>query len=341
VIAWSSQSGQFVMFWQDLRSGSGYYEIWGAKVAPLGSVSAFSAATATNSFVNETAPALVESAGGFGLSWTSSFGLSFMRLDDQGVAASINIPLSNGAASAIASKLVWTGAEYGAFYADNRTGAYALWLQRVSAAGTTVGANQQISTFGLTNPAAAFGKHGYLVEGASISSPNDGLVMPWGCGTDFTAPSCPGNFFSYSVTGTTASVSWSPSGDNESDLAYYNVYRNNTLIAKTSSAYYNDTGLGLSTTYNYMVQPVNAWQLQNYTCTSAIYLTTNSSLTLTMSKSDPAAVLNWTDVGASGYKIFRGNDPHVMGQIASSAALTAQDGNALSDGNSYFYSVDE
>jgi hypothetical protein len=193
----------------------------------------------------------------------------------------------------------------------------------------------------LNHPAAAFGNHGFLVEGFSNSSPSSGLVIPWGCGSDATPPTCAGGYVAYSISGTNATVGWLPSDDQQSDIAYYNVYRNAALVGKTSSTYYNDSGLSLSTSYGYAIQPVNAWQLRNSACTDTIYLTTNSSLTLTMNKSDPAAILNWTGVGAGGYRVYRGNDPHVMGQIASSSTQSAQDPNALSDGNNYFYSVDE
>jgi hypothetical protein len=343
VVVWSSQAGRYQIFWQDLRFGTN--EIWGASMVPLSPPATFSSATVTAANSSDT-PTLTDTGAGLGLSWRYQTGTNeeiyFARLNELGAKIGADLRITNDSADSWYPYITWTGAEYGIFWMDDRLNPnFSLWFQRVSAAGTPIGSNQQISTNGLKNPAAAFGKYGYLVEGASSSFPNNGLVIPWGCGTDSTAPSCPGNFFSYSVSGNAASVSWSPSGDNESDIAYYNVYRNNTPVAKTSSAYYNDTGLSLSTTYNYMIQPVNAWQRQNYSCTSAIYLTTNSSLTLTMNKSNPDAVLNWSNDGAGQYNVFRGNDPHQMQPIGQTAGLSAQDAGALNSSGSYFYSVDE
>ena len=93
----------------------------------------------------------------------------------------------------------------------------------------------------------------------------------------------------------------------------------------------------LSGTYGYAIQPVNAWQLQNSACTTTIYVKTNSSLTLTMNKSNPNAVLNWTDAGFNNYNVFRGNFPQVMGQIGATPALTSQDPNVLSNAVSLIF----
>ena len=92
--------------------------------------------------------------------------------------------------------------------------------------------------------------------------------------------------------------------------------------------------------YFWVVDAVNAHQLQNYGCTTSIYVRTNASLTLTMNKSAPDAVLNWTNAGFNNYNIFRGNDPRVMSQIGATPSLTAPDANALNNNLSYFYSVD-
>ena len=119
------------------------------------------------------------------------------------------------------------------------------------------------------------------------------------------------------------------------------MYRNNVPVAKTTDAFYNDSGLNLNNTYNYLVQPVNAAQLQNGNCTTSIYLKTGASLTLTMNKSAPDAVLHWTDAGFNNYNIFRGTDPRVMQQIGNTPALTQQDPNALSGATSYYYTVDD
>ncbi len=119
------------------------------------------------------------------------------------------------------------------------------------------------------------------------------------------------------------------------------LYRNNAELARTTAAVFTDTGLALSSPYNYMVQPVNARGVQNFACTASVYVKTSSSLTLTMNKSNADAILNWTNANLISYTIFRGNSPQVMSLIGSTPELTAPDPNALADTSSHFYTVDD
>ena len=178
-------------------------------------------------------------------------------------------------------------------------------------------------------------------------------MIPLGCTYDWTPPTCPGNFLVHNITGTSLDVSWSPSGDPENDIAYYQVYRNNAPPplppppgnpmdgGKTSSTKYHDINLDLNTTYNYMVQPVNAAQPQNYACTSSIYVKTNATLTLKLDKNSPDARLNWTDISIGNYNIFRGTSPQVMQKIGETGGQQFDDANVLLDNVNYFYTVDD
>ncbi len=241
--------------------------------------------------------------------------------------------LTSGGTIAYYPRLIWLGGEYALLYWKNGATQY----QRLSASGAAIGA-QTALPFNAFYFNAAFAQRGFLLASVTGSS---SAVVPVGCATDSTPPTCPGNFLAYNITGTTASVSWSPSGDSESDLAYYAVYRNNTLIGKTSGTFYNDSGLPLSSTNNYMIQPVNASQLQNFSCANSIYVRTNSTLTLTMNKATTSdAGLNWTNAGFNNYNLFRGNRPQVMSQIGATPNLSSTDPNALTSPISYFYSVD-
>ena len=339
-ITWSQGAGRYQVVWQDRRSSQD--EIYGRQLAQTGGMTT-ELNLVTSAGTNAIAPALADNGDGIGLTWSDSRDgnneIYFARMAAGGAKLGTDLRLTIDAATSNASQIVWTGSEYGIFWHDYRGGNYDLWFQRVTAAGATPGGNVQLTATGGANfPAAAFGRFDYLLTGSGSAGVN--FVLPVGCGTDTTPPTCPGNFLAYNITGTTATIAWLPSDDPESDIAYYQVYKDNAPLAKTSDTYYAATGLGLSSTSNFSLRPVNAGQLSNAACSTSIYVKTNSSLTLTMNKSTPDAVLNWTDAGFNSYNVFRGNDPRVMSQIGATPTLTAPDANALSNSLSYFYSVD-
>ncbi len=341
-LAWSAGAGLYVAIWQDLRSNT-KYELYESYITPAGTVGGNTSAVSGAS--NSYAPAVADTGNGLGLVWydyrDANYEIYFARLNANGSKVGADLRLTNDTANSYYPRIVWTGGEFGVVWYDYRSG-IETWFQRVSQAGAAVGGNTQVTFSGDTEiPDLAFGSKGYLLTGIYNGGPGPVLLQAWGCAADSTPPSCPGNFLAYNITGTTASVSWSPSSDYESDLAYYQVYRNNTLVGKTSSEYFNDSGLPLSSTNNYMIQPVNAWQLQNTACTGSLYVKTNSSLTLTMNKATTRdAGLNWTDAGFNNYNLFRGNRPQVMSQIGATPNLSSTDPNALTSPISYFYSVD-
>jgi hypothetical protein len=166
-------------------------------------------------------------------------------------------------------------------------------------------------------------------------------MTPLGCQADTTPPTCPLNLLAYNITGATATVSWLPSTEDYTDIAFYQVYRDNIPLGRTARNWYADSGLDLNTTYNYSVRPVNAAQMENGACAESIYIKTNASLILKMDKSTPDAHLFWTDGGMNNYNIFRGTDPRVMKKIGSTMNLEAEDPEVLLDGVTYFYTVDD
>jgi hypothetical protein len=213
----------------------------------------------------------------------------------------------------------------------------------VTASGTLPGGiqnNVQLTfTDELLYAGASFARYGFLVTGCHYSFSN--FVQSVGCATDTTPPSCPMNLVAYNVTGTSATVAWIPSVEDATDVAYNEVYRNSGRIARTSDNHYADSGLGLNTTYNYYVRPVNAAQLVNGSCANSIYVKTNASLTLMVNKNSPDAALTWSDISLGNYNVFRGTSPQVMGQIGSTGGCQFDDANVLLDNNLYFYTVDE
>lgn len=339
-IAWSLGAGKYQVVWQDRRSS--HYEIYGRQLAQTGGMTT-ELNLVTSGATNSIAPALADNGDGLGLTWSdtrdANYEIYFARMAAGGAKLGADLRLTNDIATSAAPQIVWTGSEYGIFWHDDRSGNYDLWFQRISAAGAAPGGNVQLTaTGGATNPAAAYGRFGYLLTGLGSAGVN--FELPIGCAYDNTPPTCPGNLLAYNITGTTATIAWLPSDDPESDIAYYQIYKDNAPLAKTSDNYFSATGLGLSSTSNFSLRPVNAAQLINAGCMSSLYVKTNASLTLTMNKSTPDAVLNWTNAGFNNYNIFRGNRPQVMSQIGATPSLTTPDANALNNSLSYFYSVD-
>jgi hypothetical protein len=341
-VAWSKGAGLYKAVWEDPRSG--HYEIWGASLTPSGTITQDPSALVSGA-ANSYNPALCDTGNGLGLVWDdyrdTNYEIYFARLTASGAKLGTDLRLTNNTASSYDPCIVWTGAEYGVFWDDNRSGNYDLWFQRVSAAGAVIGSNTQVTaTSDMQFPGAAFARYGYLATGTIYSRAN--FVQAWGCNYA-SQPPCPENLVAYNVTGSTATISWLPAIDNYTDIAYYQVYRNNALVGQTSDTYFTDTGLSANTTYEYAVRTVNAAQYTSTGCGtgSSIYVKSNATLTLTVNKSQPDAVLSWTDTSMNNYNVFRGTSPQVMSQIGSTSGNSYSDQDALTNNVLYFYTVDE
>lgn len=340
-IAWSSGVGRYQIVWYDYRSGS-KYEIYGSQISPSNAV------TSNVQLVSGTSdsytPVVADMGNGLGMAWRDSrdgnLEIYFARLSANGNKISSDINITNNGSSQYYPSIVWTGAEFGVFWQDNRTGNYETFFQRVSASGSLLGGNTQVTYSGeMWYPDAAFAKYGYLATGTIYGYAN--YVSALGCNYDYTPPSCPQNLVAYNITGTTATVAWIPSVEDYTDIAYYEVYRNSNLLGITSNNYYTDTGLSLNTTYNYYVRPVNAAQMINGDCTNSVYIKTNATLTLMVNKNDPNAKLTWNDEGLNNYNVFRGTSPQVMSLIGNTSEQVLEDPNVLLDNVNYFYTVDD
>jgi hypothetical protein len=342
-VAWSKGAGLYKAVWEDYRSGS-HYEIWGASLTPAGVIAADASALVSGAS-SSYCPALCDTGNGLGLVWEDfrdgNFEIYFARLTASGAKLGTDLRLTSDGADSLNPRVVWTCAEYGVFWQDGRSGNYDLWFQRVSAAGAVIGSNTQVTaTSDMKYPGAAFARYGYLATGTIYQGAN--FVQAWGCNYA-SQPPCPENLVAYNVTGSTATISWLPAIDNYTDIAYYQVYRNNALVGQTSDTYFTDTGLSANTTYEYAVRTVNAAQYTSTGCGtgSSIYVKSNATLTLTVNKSQPDAVLSWTDASMNNYNVFRGTSPQVMQQIGSTSGQSFSDPNVLMDNNLYFYTVDE
>jgi hypothetical protein len=345
-IAWSTaQGGMYQIVWMDYRSGT-EYQIYGDTLSPDNWTFGWCQLTYDPASYFALYPVAASMGNGMGMAWDDTRDgneeIYFARLDSSGCKLGSDLRITNNTNVSTYPAIVWTGAEFGLFWQDNRTGNFETWFQRISPAGATIGGNIQVTGSSDTKwPDAAFAKYGYGVTGANSGGGN--YINIWGCAADTTPPSCPDGLAAYGISGTTATIDWVPSLEYETDIAYYEVYRNGALLARTSSDYYNDLSLSPNTTYQYYIRAVNAAGLGTTGCTTnTIYTKTNASFTLLMDKSsDPSAHLYWNDGGLNNYSVFRGTSPQVMSQIGSTSGQTMDDGNVLLDRNNYFYTVDD
>ena len=339
VIAYSSGGGKYLIAWDDARSG--HYQIFSRAITQAGVLDS-EGYSVVESF-STWEPTLVASGSRMGLAWLQNQGgvnqVFFKQLYSYGGSASTAVQATNAAVQCMEPFLVWTGIEYGLFYQDNNgLGQLLINYKRISSIGVPVAGQAQVSPFlDLYSQRAAFGRYGFMLT----ATYGINYMMPLGCQGDNTPPTCSANLLAYNITGNAATFSWLPSTEDSTDIAYYQVYRDNIPLARTANNYYRDTGLDLSTTYNYSVRPINAAQMENGACSESIYLKTNASLVLKMDKSTPDAHLSWTDGGMNNYNIFRGTSPQVMQKIGNTSGQEAMDPEVLLDGVNYFYTVDD
>lgn len=341
-VTWISGIAAYGIAWEDFRSGC---QIWGNRLKPNGVVyspSGFSLVAPPAGAAS--APSLAGAGSAVGLAAIDTRDgnseIYFSLFDDFLSPLVGDVRLTNNVAYSGSPRLIWTGAEWEVFFEDHRSGSQ-IWQIPLDASAGVVGSGVAVMTLGyLRHPAAAFGRYGFLatVE-AGVSGAN--FVQPIACANDWTPPTCPTGLVAYGVTAAGATIAWVPSGEDSTDVAYYEVYRNGALVGTTSFDYWNDTGLSNGVTYNYLVRPVNAAQMVNTSCTGSIYVKASGALTLTVAPSEADARLDWTDARLNNYNVFRGTNPLVMTQVGSTAEWTLVDPNVLIDNVDYYYTVDE
>jgi chitodextrinase len=161
-------------------------------------------------------------------------------------APSVPTNLVATATSAISVGLTWTAS-------TNATG------YRVYRDGALIGAVTDTAYTDLTVPPAT--SYSYVVtalgEGGQESvgsTPATGTTpqLP-----DVTAPSQPPALTGRAVSSTRIDLSWAPSSDDRG-VAGYRLYRNDVLVATSSSLTFSDTGLAAFSSYRYAVRAVDA-----------------------------------------------------------------------------------
>jgi chitodextrinase len=95
-------------------------------------------------------------------------------------------------------------------------------------------------------------------------------------GPDTQAPTAPANLAAVPQSGTSVRLTWSASTDNV-QVAGYKVFRNGMEVSTTASLTYLDSGLAVSTSYNYQVSAYDPAQNQSPKSTAASATTTNGA----------------------------------------------------------------
>lgn len=347
-VAWFPAANRFAVAWDDIRSGSDF-QIYGNTInGPLLGGERLLMFGGTGVWTREPHFAVATNNTFIGMVWTDTRNTYtepyFARYDK-------NLDLVGGLVRLVSDvtyntyspRLYWTGAEFGVFYDDFRGGNRDVWYRTVKASGQPSGTTQQLLfTSASLQSAAAFARRGWLVTAHGNTTYN--FVQAVGCNA-VTAPPCPENVMAYNVSGDQATLSWLPAQDDSVDTAYYQIYRNNALVGITDDTVYTATGLSLGTTYNFAIRTVNAAQSVSSGCpaTSAVYVKTSATLTLMVDKSTTGtdASLSWTDAGFGSYNVFRGTSPQTMSLLDTTALLAKDDVGALTNGVTYFYTVDD
>lgn len=340
-VVWSPTTGTYVVAWHDSRSGV-KNEIATGRIYTSGTgVYNGIIVSAAGSSIS---PWLASNGSSLGMSWYDSrdgnYEIYFATLTPAGYKVGADVRVTNDGATSYNPQLTWIGGEYGLFWFDSRgSGWYDLWYQRVSSSGSVLGSPTSLTYgTGVNNYAAAFGAHGYLVA-FNVSGPQ--TLLPWGCNYPYP-PGCPEAPDAYGVTGSGATISWLSGTDPYTDIAYYQVFRNNALVGTTANTFLNDTGLSPNTTYQYNIRTVNAADLFSAPCPGAqIYVKSSSALSLSVDKSPTDIGLSWTDSsGQNTYRVMRGTSPQTMAEIDRTSGLQSTDRNAAVGNVCYFYSID-
>ncbi|MGD9201233.1 MAG: T9SS type A sorting domain-containing protein [Chitinispirillia bacterium] len=74
---------------------------------------------------------------------------------------------------------------------------------------------------------------------------------------DSIPPTAPAGLNPVPASDSRIDLNWNPSSDNETGIAYYKVYRNDSLVGTSTDTIYSDTNLSESTLYSYAVSAVN------------------------------------------------------------------------------------
>ncbi|BDX39082.1 hypothetical protein CYCD_24370 [Tenuifilaceae bacterium CYCD] len=167
----------------------------------------------------------------------------------------------------------------------------------------------------------------------------------WSTSSDTQAPTAPTNLAASSIAQTTLTLSWTASTDNVG-VTGYDVYKNGTLLASTTSTTYSVTGLTAGTSYSFYVKAKDA--SSNISSASNTISVTTTAVSDTEAPTSPtnlaassvaqtSLTLSWTastdNVGVTGYDIYKN------GALLATATTTSYSVTGLTASTSYSFYV--
>jgi chitodextrinase len=189
----------------------------------------------------------------------------------------------------------------------------------------------------------AFDPAGNLSAASAPITVTTAALSSGGGGGGGTPPSVPTGLSSTGQTSTSISLSWTASTAGSSPVAGYDIYRNGTKVATSTSTSYTDTGLSPSTSYTYTVDAFDS-SGDVSARSSSLTVSTKAAPTvpagLTASKETSSSIaFSWTasteaSSSVAGYDIYRNGT-----KIGTSTSTSFTD-TGLSPSTSYSYTVD-
>jgi len=179
----------------------------------------------------------------------------------------------------------------------------------------------------------------------NVSAASSTISVTTSAAADTQAPTAPTSLASSNITETSVSLSWTASTDNVA-VTGYDIYRNGTLLASTTSTSYSVTGLTASTTYTFYVKAKDA--AGNVSAASSTISVTTSAATDTQAPTAPTSLassnitetsvsLSWTastdNVAVTGYDVYRN------GTLLASTTSTSYSVTGLTASTTYTFYV--
>jgi chitodextrinase len=183
---------------------------------------------------------------------------------------SVSGTAARGNSYALTITPTWTGTVYPEGYAVfidwNQDGDFSdsgetVWTQSATNATPVTGniAIPTTATLGTTRMRVSMKYNGVptACEAFSYGQVEDYSLLIQAAAADTTPPSAPTNLAASGTTQTSTNLAWTASTDNVG-VTGYDVYRNGSLLASTTTNSYNATGLTASTTYSFYVRAKDA-----------------------------------------------------------------------------------
>ena len=141
-LAWSGS--EFGLVWYDLRDLN--LEIYFTRLDAMG-LEIGDDIRLTSTPTDTADPHLVWNGSTYGVIWTDApAAVYFARLNPSGVKIGTELRVTTAPSSSGNAELIWTGAEYGITWTDTRDNNAEIYLARVSAAGSKVGADLRLTS---------------------------------------------------------------------------------------------------------------------------------------------------------------------------------------------------